>query len=214
MRILITGFDPFGGETINPAWEAVKRLPDMAAGAQLIKLEVPTAFSRCGPAMAAAIETHRPDAVVCVGQAGGRACVTVERVAVNLADAAIPDNEGEKPVDVPIRPDGPAAYFSTLPVKAIVQHIRAHGLPCQLSYTAGTFVCNCLMYQVLHLAAVQHPQLRAGFLHVPFIEEQAAGKPGGTPSASLASITKALKLACEAIAAHPNDTHESMGHIC
>ena len=214
MKILITGFEPFGGETINPAWEAVKRLPDAVAGAQLIKMEVPTVFSRCGPAVEAAIKAHRPDAVLCVGQAGGRACVTVERVAINLSDAAIPDNAGESPVDIPIRPDGPAAYFATLPVKAIVRHIRAHGLPCQLSYTAGTYVCNCLMYQVLHLAAVQYPQLRAGFIHVPFTEQQAVDKPCSTPSASLAAITKALELACEAIAAHPCDTHESMGSIC
>ena len=214
MKILITGFEPFGGEAINPAWEAVKRLPDRTGGAQLIKLEVPTAFSLCGPAVEAAIDAHRPDAVLCVGQAGGRACVTVERVAINLADAAIPDNEGESPVDVPIRPDGPAADFATLPVKAIVQHIRANGLPCQLSYTAGTYVCNCLMYQVLHLAAAQYPQMRAGFIHVPFIEAQVVGKPGATPSASLAAITKALELACEAIAAHPCDAHESMGSIC
>lgn len=214
MKILITGFEPFGGETVNLAWEAVKRLPDAVADAQLIKMEVPTEFSRCGPAVEDAVKIHRPDAVLCVGQAGGRACVTVERVAVNLADAAIPDNAGESPVDVSIRPDGPAAYFATLPVKAIVQHIRTHGLPCRLSYTAGTYVCNCLMYQVLHLAAVQHPQMRAGFIHVPFIEQQAVDKPGTTPSASLASITKALELACEAIAAHPCDTHESMGSIC
>lgn len=214
MKILITGFEPFGGETVNPAWEAVQRLPDAVAGAQLIKLEVPTVFSRCGPAVEAAIEAHCPDAVLCVGQAGGRACVTVERVAVNLADAAIPDNAGESPVDVPIRPDGPAAYFATLPVKAIVAQIRAHGLPCRLSYTAGTFVCNCLMYEVLHLAATQNRPMRAGFIHVPFIEQQVIGKPAGTPSASLASVTKALELACEAIAAHPCDTRESMGSIC
>lgn len=214
MKILITGFEPFGGETINPAWEAVRRLPDAVAGARLIKLEVPTVFSQCGRAVEAAIEAHRPDAVLCVGQAGGRACVTVERVAVNLADAAIPDNAGESPVDVPIRPDGPAAYFATLPVKAIVSHIRAHGLPCRLSYTAGTFVCNCLMYEVLHRAATQDPHMRAGFIHVPFIEQQAAGKPGGTPSASLASITKALELACEAVAVNPCGCRESMGSIC
>lgn len=214
MKILVTGFEPFGGEAINPAWEAVKRLPDAVAGARLIPWKVPTAFSRCGPAVEAAIEAHRPDAVLCVGQAGGRACVTVERVAINLADAVIPDNDGESPVDVPIRPDGPAAYFATLPVKAIVRRIRANGLPCQLSCTAGTFVCNCLMYRVLHLAAVQNPRMRAGFIHVPFTEEQAAGRPGGTPSMSLAAITRALTLACEAIADSPDEIRESMGSIC
>ena len=127
-KILVTGFSPFGGEPINPAWES--RRP-------IHKLESPTSFSRCGPAVEAAVEAHQPDAVLCVGQAGGRACVSVERVAINLAEARIPDNDGNQPADEPIQADGPDAYFSTLPVKAIVQNVRARGIPCQLSNSGG-----------------------------------------------------------------------------
>ena len=148
MKILITGFDPFGGETVNPAYEAVKLLPDTIAGAQIIKMEIPTVFSQCGPAVEAGIREHHPDVVLNIGQAGGRSCVTVERVAVNLAEAGIPDNAGEQPMDQPLQPDGPAAYFATIPVKAVVQNVRDHGLPCHLSYSAGTYVCNCVMYNV------------------------------------------------------------------
>lgn len=214
MKILATGFTPFGGEKMNPAWEAVKRLPDTIAGAEIVKLEIPTVFARCGQAVEAAIQASRPDAVLCVGQAGGRACVTIERVAINLADARIPDNEGAQPVDQPVCADGPAAYFATVPVKAMVKHVRDHGIPCQISYSAGTYVCNCVMYEVLHMAAVRYPGLRAGFIHVPFSDEQAVGKPAGTPSASLAVIAKALELAAEAVVNAPPEIAESMGTIC
>ena len=211
MKILVTGFDPFGGEKVNPAYEAVKLLPDEIAGAQIIKLEIPTVFSRSGPAVDAAIQVHHPDVVLNVGQAGGRACVTIERVAINLAEARIPDNAGEQPVDQPLQPDGPAAYFATVPVKAMVRNVREHGLPCQLSYSAGTYVCNCVMYQVLHLAAVKYPGIRAGFIHVPYADEQVVGKAAGTPSSSLETIAKALAYAIEAIAAGRQDAQEAMG---
>ena len=211
MKILITGFDPFGGETVNPAYEAVKLLPDTIAGAQIIKMEIPTVFSQCGPAVEAGIREHHPDVVLNIGRAGGRSCVTVERVAVNLAEAGIPDNAGEQPMDQPLQPDGPAAYFATIPVKAVVQNVRDHGLPCHLSYSAGTYVCNCVMYNVLHLAATKYPGLRAGFLHVPYADFQTAGKPNGTPSASLASIAKALEYAVEAVAASREEVREAMG---
>lgn len=213
-KILITGFDPFGGETVNPAWEAVKGLPDQVAGAELVKLEIPTSFTRCGPAVVAAVEAHRPDAVLCVGQAGGRACVSVERVAINLAEARIADNDGNQPVDQPIRAEGPAAYFATLPVKAMVQNIRAQGIPCQLSYSAGTYVCNCVMYQTLHLAAGRFPYLRGGFIHVPYLPAQAVDKPAGTPSMDLPTLVRALEAAAEAIASDPGSIRESMGAIC
>lgn len=214
MKILMTGFDPFGGETINPAYEAVKRLPAQIGEAALIKLEVPTEFSRCALVVEEAIRAYRPDAVLCIGQAGGRSCVTIERVALNLADASIPDNAGEAPVDIPLQPDGPAAYFATLPVKALVRRIREAGIPCHLSYSAGTYVCNCLFYRVLHLAATKYPFLRAGFIHVPFSEAQAAGRPNGTPCASLDTIARALALAAEAIAASPQEIQEGMGTLC
>ena len=132
MKILVTGFDPFGGETVNPAYEAVKLLPDTIAGAEIIKLEIPTVFSKSGPAVEAGIQAHNPDVVINVGQAGGRACVTIERVGINLAEARIPDNAGEQPIDEPLQPDGPSAYFTTLPIKAMVKNVRDHGLPCHI----------------------------------------------------------------------------------
>lgn len=214
MRILLTGFAPFAGERINPAYEAVRRLPDRIAGAELRKLEVPTDFARCGPAVEEVIRAWTPDIVLCAGQAGGRACVTVERVAVNLMDASIPDNAGAQPVDKPVAPEGPAAYFATVPVKAMVRRVREGGIPCQLSYSAGTYVCNCLMYRVLHMAALRYPGLRAGFVHVPYLEEQAADKPAGTPSAALETITRALALAAEAAAENREDAGDGMGTIC
>lgn len=213
-KILVTGFAPFDGEPVNPAWEAVKRLPDRVAGAELVKLELPTSFSRCGPAVEAAVEAHRPDAVLCVGQAGGRACVSVERVAINLAEARIADNDGEQPVDQPIRADGPAAYFATLPAKAMVRGVRAQGIPCQLSYSAGTFVCNCVMYQTLHLAATRFPHLRGGFVHVPYLPAQAADKPAATPSMELSTLVRALGAAVEAIVSGPAGPQENMGAVC
>ena len=159
MKILITGFDPFGGENVNPAHEAVKLLPDTIAGAEIIKLEVPTRFHRAGAVLEDAMQRHKPDAVICVGQAGGRAAITPEKVAINLMDGRIPDNAGYQPVDVPIREDGETAYFTSLPVKAMVQKMRAAGIPAALSYTAGSFVCNCLMYTLLYLIDRQYPAM-------------------------------------------------------
>lgn len=212
MKILVTGFDPFGGERINPAYQAVKLLPAKIAGAEIVKLEIPTAFERCAGAVEAGILAHRPDVVLCVGQAGGRCCVTVERVAINLADARIADNDGAQPVDRPVCPGGPAAYFATVPVKAMVKNVREHGIPCQLSYTAGTYVCNWVMYSVLHMARQRFPQLRAGFIHVPYAPEQTVDKPN-TPSASLESIAKALEWAIEAVVKAPEDISEGVGAV-
>ncbi|MGN0979999.1 MAG: pyroglutamyl-peptidase I [Candidatus Avoscillospira sp.] len=200
MKILITGFEPFGGEAVNPSWEAVKRLPDTVAGADLVKLRLPTSFSRARDVLEDAIQALRPDAVLSVGQAGGRAAVTVERVALNLADARIPDNDGWQPVDEPLEPDGPAAYFATVPVKKIVEHIQTHGIPCQISNTAGTYVCNAVLYCALYLAATEYPGLQAGFIHVPYSLEQAAAKSTAVPSMPLDVMTQALEYALEAIA--------------
>lgn len=202
LKILITSFEPFGGETVNPSYEAVRLLPDAIAGAEISKLQLPTVFSRCGPAVEAGILAYRPDAVLCVGQAGGRDHIAVERVGINLIDARIPDNAGARPVDTPIQPDGPAAYFSTLPVKAIAQRIQSRGIPCQLSCSAGTYVCNCVLYQLLHMAALRYPHIRAGFIHVPFSSEQVRTKPDRTPSLPLTVIAEALTLAAEAIVEH------------
>lgn len=211
MKVLVTGFDPFGGEKVNPAYEAVKLLPDTIAGAEIIKLEIPTVFSKSGPAVEAGIQKYQPDVVINVGQAGGRSCVTIEQVGVNLAEARIPDNAGEQPMDEPLQVDGAPAYFATIPVKAIVKNIRDHGIPCHISYTAGTYVCNCVMYNVLHMAATKYTNIRAGFIHVPFAAEQVIDKPNGTPFMSLEMIAKCLEYAIEATVNNTEDIEEAMG---
>ena len=141
MKILLTGFDPFGGETVNPAFEAVKLLPDTIAGAEIVKQEVPTEFIRAGEVLEAAIQANQPDVVICIGQAGGRSAITPEKVAINLMDGRIADNAGYQPIDVTIQEDGETAYFTSLPVKAMVQNIKDAGIPSALSYTAGSYVC-------------------------------------------------------------------------
>lgn len=199
MKILVTGFTPFGGETVNPAWEAVKALPDRIGIWEVERLEVPTEFLRAGEVLTEAVRRLRPDVVLCVGQAGGRDAVTPERVAINIMDASIPDNAGFQPEEQSVVPDAPAAYFATLPIKAMVAAIRAGGLPAAVSNTAGTYVCNCLMYRLLHLAATTYPEMRGGFIHVPYALEQLPGKRPGTPALALGEITRALILAIDAI---------------
>lgn len=199
--ILFTGFEPFGGETVNPALEAVRRLPDSAAGVPIRKLRLPTSFRRAGETLLEAVDAWRPEAVVCVGQAGGRKAVTPEKVAINYIDARIPDNDGAQPADVPIRADGPAAYFATLPVRAIDEAIRAAGVPCAVSYSAGCYVCNFVMYTLLDHLAQTAPDVLGGFIHVPYAAEQTAGKPAGTPSLTVAQMTQALTCAAGVIAA-------------
>lgn len=203
MKILLTAFDAFGGESINPALKAVFQVKP-PAGTDLIRLEVPTVFGKSIDVVAAAIEREHPDAVVCVGQAGGRSAVTPERIAINLMDASIPDNEGNMPVDLPIIPEGENALFSTLPVKAIIAAIQSAGIPSQISNSAGTFVCNQLMYGVLHLCRAKYPKTIAGFIHVPFLPEQTVRRPG-TPCLPLDRITAALEAAVRCIA----ETHKA-----
>lgn len=198
-KLLITGFDPFGGETVNPAFEAVRLLPDVIAGFELCKLEIPTEFIRSGVILKDALRAEQPDAVLCVGQAGGRTAVTPERVAINLMDARIPDNAGYQPIDTPVVPDGPAAYFSTLPIKAIVERIQHAGLPAMVSNTAGTYVCNSLLYTLLHAAAHEYPGFCGGFIHVPYAIGQLLGKPAGTFGMELCDVACALTCAVEAI---------------
>ena len=211
MKVLVTGFDPFGGEAVNPAFEAVKLLPDEIAGAEIIKLEIPTVFSKCGPAVEESIKKYEPDVVINVGQAGGRSCVTIEQVAINLAEARIPDNAGEQPSDEPVQAEGAPAYYATIPVKAIVKNIRDHGIPCHIPYSAGTYVCNCVMYEVLHMAETKYTNLRAGFIHVPFAAQQAVEKPNGTPFMSLEMIAQAIEYAIEATVKNEADIKGIMG---
>jgi pyroglutamyl-peptidase len=216
-KVLVTGFEPFGGETINPALEAVKQLSGQTiAGYDVVTEEIPTVFRTSIEAVKAAIEKHRPSLVICVGQAGGRSSISVERVAINVDDARITDNEGYQPIDTPIIDDGPAAYFSTLPIKAIVKRLREAGIPAEVSQTAGTFVCNHVFYGVMHHLAnfggANDHTIRAGFIHIPYLPEQAAHHPG-QPSMALETVVKGLTLAIEAAIEHETDIREMGGQI-
>lgn len=190
-NLLITGFDPFGGETINPAWEAVKLLPDIIGDYQLTKLEIPTVFGRAAETVLEKAEEVRPQVILCIGQAGGRAAVTPERVAINLRDAKITDNDGNQPVDEPCVPGGPTAYFATVPVKAMVKAMADAGLSAAVSYTAGTFVCNDTLYTLLH--RFDGTDVRCGFIHVPYLPQQ------GTPNLELERTVAALEAAVQAL---------------
>ena len=197
MKILVTGFDPFGGEETNPAIESVKRIDENIEGAEIIKLEIPTVFHKASDVVEAKIKEVKPDVILSVGQAGGRYGITVERVAINEDDARIEDNEGNQPIDVKIREDGAPAYFASLPIKAMVEEIKKENIPASVSNTAGTFVCNHIMYQDLYLAE-KYGNIKAGFIHVPFLTEQVVDKPN-TASMSLDDIVRGLNAAIRAI---------------
>lgn len=205
MKILLTAFEPFGGENINAALEAVRLVADNVGDAQITKLTVPTVFYKSIAVAAAAIEAERPDAVLCVGQAAGRCELTPERVAINLDDARIPDNEGNQPIDRPIFADGAPACFSTLPVKAMARSIRNAGIPASVSNTAGTFVCNHLMYGVLYTLEKQRRGVRGGFIHVPAAPGQAVRQSTPVPSMSIRDTAAGLEAAIRAIAEYDHD---------
>lgn len=211
MKVLLIAFDPFGGESLNPAQEAVRRVDPAHVPAALVKLVVPTVFGASLDLAVQAIRQERPDVVLAVGQAGGRAALTPERVAINLADAALPDNAGNRPNDVPVVPGGPAAYFATLPLKAIVTALRAAGLPAEISDTAGTFVCNHLMYGILHTLAAEQPAALGGFLHVPYIPAQTAGRPE-LPSLPLEAIVQGIEVLLQTALARPDSETRSDTH--
>lgn len=188
-RILVTGFDPFGGEKINPAWEAVKLLPDRIKDMAVHKMEIPTVFGLAAERILTKAEQIRPDVILCVGQAGGRSAVTPERIAVNIRDGKIADNSGNRPEGEFVVADGPAAYFATVPVKAMASAIGAAGIPGQVSNSAGAFVCNDTLYLLLHHYAGSKVQV--GFVHVPWLPEQ------GNPSMCLEETVQALVAAIE-----------------
>lgn len=213
MKVLITGFDPFGGEKVNPALEAVKRIKDSINGAEIIKVEIPTVFRKSIEKLDGAIETYKPDIVICIGQAGGRFDITPERVAINVDDARIKDNEGNQPIDLPIFDDGESAYFSNLPIKAMVKEIAASGIPASVSNTAGTFVCNHIMYGLLYLINKKYNNIRGGFIHVPFITSQVVDKKN-MPCLSLEDITKGLECAIKAAVENSDDIKALGGTIC
>lgn len=198
MKILVTGFDPFGDDIINPAIEAVKRLPDTIDGVKIVKLEIPTVFNKSAEVVREAIEKEQPNYVLNIGQAGGRYEMTPERVAINLDDARIPDNDGQQPVDVQIQEDGAPAYFSQLPVKAMVDYMKEENIPASVSNTAGTFVCNHIMYQTIYLTMTEYPEVKAGFMHIPFLPEQVVTRPN-TPAMALDDIVKGITASLKAI---------------
>ena len=199
MKLLLTAFDTFGGDAINPALEAVKLVADKIGRFDIVKLEVPTVFRKSIDTVAKAIEEEKPDVVLCIGQAGGRFEITPERVAINVDDARIKDNEGNQPIDIKIFEDGENAYFTTLPIKAMVEAIREANLPAAVSNTAGTFVCNHLMYGVLYTLAKKYPHIKGGFTHVPFIPAQVARRTPVAPYMALEDIKRGLEAAIAAI---------------
>lgn len=197
MKVLLTAFEPFGGEKINPALEAVKKVNERIGNAEIVKIELPTVFRKSIDTLEKAIEDYNPDIVICVGQAGGRFDITIERIAINVDDARIVDNEGNRPVDTAIYEDGDSAYFSTLPIKNMVKEIVENGIPSSVSNSAGTFVCNHIMYGLLYMIDKKNKNIKGGFIHVPFIPSQVLDKRN-MPSLSLEDITKALECAVKA----------------
>ncbi|HEX3097585.1 MAG TPA: pyroglutamyl-peptidase I [Usitatibacter sp.] len=210
--VLVTGFEPFGGEAMNPSWEVCGRLPRTIAGLRVEILRVPCVFRRSIEVVTAAIEASRPTRVICLGLAPGRTHVGVERVAINVDDARIADNAGGRPIDEPIAGDGPPAYFATLPVKAMVAAIRAAGVPAEVSNSAGTYVCNHLMYGVLHFLATRGIRARAGFIHVPYAAEQALDRRD-TPSIPLATMAAGIEAAIVAAQRNARDVKLAGGAL-
>ncbi|CAH2605063.1 Pyrrolidone-carboxylate peptidase 1 [Rhodovastum atsumiense] len=209
--VLVTGFEPFGGEAVNPSMAAVQGLAAAPPpGVALHTLILPVSLARTGPALRAAIAGLRPDVVIATGQAGGRAEISVERVAINVNDFRVPDNDGAQPTDAPVVATGPAAYFATIPVKSVVARLHASGIPAQLSNSAGTHLCNHTLYLLGHLAATEQPGLRGGFLHLPWLPEQVVRHPG-QPSMGLPTLVLALKTAITAACETADDLRVAMG---
>jgi pyroglutamyl-peptidase len=208
--VLVTGFDPFGGASANPSWMAVQALHGrMVAGHRLIGAELPTVFGRSLQVMRDLLHHHHPALVICTGQAGGRAALSLERIAINVDDARIEDNEGARPVDVPVVAGGPAAYFTTLPIKAMLESLIAEGINAEVSQTAGTFVCNHVFYGLMHELASRHDlkRTRGGLIHVPWLPGQ------GQPSMRLDEIVQGLKVAIGRALVTVEDVHREAGAL-
>jgi pyroglutamyl-peptidase len=211
--ILITGFEPFGGESVNPALEAIKNLSSWKAEDYHIAVkEIPTVFNSALDQLYQAIEEIKPDIVICVGQAGGRSDITVERVAINIDDARIADNAGNQPIDKSVVEGGPVGYWSTLPIKAMVKVMNDQGIPASVSQTAGTFVCNHVFYGLMHHLSNAGHSGKGGFIHIPFLPEQVVRNPG-QPSMALDTIVKGLKIAVEVAATREKDIVFAGGQI-
>jgi pyroglutamyl-peptidase len=203
--VLVLGFEPFAGETVNPSAEIARHLDaELIAGHRIISSVLPVSFAEAPLRLAELLDRHQPALVLALGQAGGRPTISLERVAINLIDARIADNEGLQPVDVPIVHDGPGAHFPSLPLKAMAAHLGNLGVPVSLSLSAGTFVCNQTFYWLMHLLASEHPQARGGFVHVPWLPEQAARHPG-EPGMSLDLMLSGIRAAIECALRTSND---------
>ena len=218
MKILVTGFEPFGSHHSNPSWDAVEALPEEIEGVQIVKRKLPVSFRRFSAPLEAAIEEERPDGLICVGLAGGEDKVSVERVGINLMEARIPDNDGFQPFDTPIRPDGGTAYFSTLPVKRMAKAVESRGIACCVSYSAGTFVCNAALYTGLYLSSRRYRFMKCCFIHVPYdetMEEALAGQPFMKRETLTEALTAAAGEAARALKAGKGsgDLHEAAGTI-
>ena len=213
MKVLVTGFEPFGGEAMNPAYEAVMLLNASLKGNDIIRKCLPVVFHESLRVLDSMIETENPDLIICVGQAGGRTQISIERVGINIDDARISDNNQQSPIDVPINPNGPAAYFSNLPIKAMSKAIGDSGIPATVSNTAGTFVCNHVLYGLMDMIAQKYPLKRGGFIHVPFAPEQVINTPN-LPSMHLNDIVKALEIAIVTACTTYTDIERSEGTTC
>lgn len=191
MKLLLTGFEPFGQESVNPSWEAVKAIPDMVEGVEVVKVRLPVTFKGAAVMLEQAVDEFRPDVVLSVGLGGGRSEVNIERVAINMADSKKPDNEGYRPEEMPVRAEAPDAYFSNLPVKRLVEVLHEAGVPAVVSNSAGAYVCNSVFYTALHLVHNKYPDMRVGFVHIPYLPCQVVEK---SKQPSMASETVVLAL--------------------
>lgn len=210
-KVLLTGFEPFGGERINPSQEIVRALDgEMIAAHRVVGAILPVAFATTVPMFEELLAAHRPVLVLALGQAGGRSGISLERVAINLIDARIADNEGVQPFDEAVVAGAPGAYFSSLPIKAMEAHLCALGIPASTSLSAGSFVCNQAFFVLEHLLATRHPRARGGFVHVPWLPEQAA-RFVGEPSMALATMIAAVRAALECAIATPHDVRVAGG---
>ena len=212
-KILITGFEPFGGEKINPALEVIKLLPNIISGNEVKVLEIPTIWKESIDKIETEIKKFKPDFILSIGQAGGRTDISIERVAINIDDFRIKDNAGNQPIDEKIFEDGENAYFSTLPIKAIQKSIMENKIPASISNTAGTFVCNHVFYGVRYLTEKRYKNIKSGFIHIPYLPEQVIDK-ADTGSMSLDIILKGIEIAIQTIFKYEVDIKILSGKIC
>ena len=198
MKVLLTGFEPFGQEKVNPSWETVKAFPELREDVEVLKICLPVSFQKAVTMLEQAVDDYRPDVVLSIGQAGGRCAIEVERVAINMVDSKKPDNDGYQPQECQLRADAPNAYFSNLPLKRLVEAIQDEGIPAAISNSAGLYVCNSVFYTAMHLVYSKYPNMQAGFIHVPYLPCQVVGK-NKQPSMSTETAVQALIAVIQAL---------------